>query len=588
MLKPFPFLGIRSRLILLLLIILVPLLLIETFISHRTYKARESEELRANVELARAVARSFDTFISNILHSQWVIGRVLTMDTPISARDRDRILDDFAADNPVIRSVFWVDPGGQIVASSLRTYIGFDVSDRSFVKDVIAGRDWAVSELIVGRATGKPAFTISRGIRNAQGMLLGIVAASIEPERLDNVLKVERSKEAGISIIDHKGMHVFRYPLAAYTMEQRNWLKLYPILGDALKGKEVAIRQKSKIRGEERLVAFVPVSSLGWVAAASRSEDEAMKPIIATLGFQAGLVLLVVLLSFGAAMVLSRPTLNAIIRLRNHALALGQGEMKDFVVTSGPNEIKDLSLALNKMATEVQLREKRLEDANKELESFSYTVSHDLKAPLRAIDGYSRMMLKKCGSSLDEEATRLFNVIRINTAMMNVLIDDLLSFSRVLRESMNLVQIDMKHLVSEVWEDIRAANQERELELKAANIMPAYGDLTLIRQVLFNLISNAVKFTKNQKPGIIELTSYMEADKVVYCVKDNGIGFDMAYYDKLFAIFQRLHGVEAYEGTGVGLAIVQRIVQRHGGRIWAEGKVDEGATFCFTLPPGKE
>jgi chemotaxis family two-component system sensor kinase Cph1 len=171
---------------------------------------------------------------------------------------------------------------------------------------------------------------------------------------------------------------------------------------------------------------------------------------------------------------------------------------------------------------------------------------------------------------------------------MGVLIDDLLSFSRVLKESMNLVQIDMKQLVSEVWEDIRAANQEWELELKAANIMPAYGDLTLIRQVLFNLISNAVKFTKTRIPGIIEISSYMESDKVVYCVKDNGVGFDMAHYDKLFAIFQRLHIDEAYEGTGVGLAIVQRIVQRHSGRVWAEGKVDEGATFCFTLPPGKE
>lgn len=240
-------------------------------------------------------------------------------------------------------------------------------------------------------------------------------------------------------------------------------------------------------------------------------------------------------------------------------------------------ERKQAEAALNE-------RTVQLENANKELESFSYTVSHDLKAPLRAIDGYSRMMLKKCGSTFDEEATRMFNVIRSNTAKMGLLIDDLLSFSRVLRERMNLSEIDMNRLVSEVWEDIRAANQERELQLKAANIMPGYGDLTLIRQVLFNLISNAVKFTKNRKPGTIELSSYMESDNVVYCVKDNGVGFDMAYYDKLFGIFQRLHGDEAYEGTGIGLAIVQRIVQHHGGRVWAEGKVDEGATFCFTLP----
>jgi len=249
-------------------------------------------------------------------------------------------------------------------------------------------------------------------------------------------------------------------------------------------------------------------------------------------------------------------------------------------------------LMLRLKETEDELRKQRnhldklvseLAAANKELESFSYSVSHDLKAPLRAIDGYSRMFLKKYGSALDEDAARLINVIRSNTERMGFLIDDLLSFSRVIRNEMSASAIDMETLAGEVWKDIQAINQEREFEVRIAKLLPGFGDRPLIRQALVNLFSNAVKFTKNRKPAVIELTSYCESDKIVYCLKDNGVGFDMGYHDRLFGVFQRLHGQE-YEGTGVGLSIVQRIINRHGGRIWAEGEVDNGATFYFSLP----
>jgi len=232
----------------------------------------------------------------------------------------------------------------------------------------------------------------------------------------------------------------------------------------------------------------------------------------------------------------------------------------------------------------LQERTQQLEEANRELESFSYSVSHDLKAPLRAIEGYSRILVKKYGETLGEDAAHMVGVIRNSTEKMVVLIDDLLSFSRVLKSSMTFSDIDMDKLASDVWDDIRTACQERELDVKVAKLLPGFGDRALIRQVLFNLFSNAVKFTNSRKPGIIEVSSYLEPGSVVYRVKDNGVGFDMAYYDKLFGVFQRLHSQEEYEGTGVGLAIVQRIVQRHGGRVWAEGEVDKGAAFYFALP----
>lgn len=229
-------------------------------------------------------------------------------------------------------------------------------------------------------------------------------------------------------------------------------------------------------------------------------------------------------------------------------------------------------------------RTQQLEDANKELESFSYSVSHDLKAPLRAIEGFSRMLLKKDADQLSEDALRKLDVIRSNADRMNTLIDDLLSFSKVLKSNIAISEINVDELAKEAWTEIQSANTEREIELRIKNILPGKGDPALVRQVLLNLLSNAVKFTKSRKPGIIEMSCYSENGHVVYCVKDNGLGFDMAYHDKLFGVFQRLHSHEEYEGTGVGLAIVHRIINRHGGKVWAEGEVDKGATFYFTLP----
>jgi PAS domain S-box-containing protein len=238
---------------------------------------------------------------------------------------------------------------------------------------------------------------------------------------------------------------------------------------------------------------------------------------------------------------------------------------------------------LAKQAAQLQERKAQLEVINSELESFSYSISHDLRAPLRAIDGFSRIILRQQGDKFDEKTRHQFNMIRDNINLMAVLIENLLSFSRVQKASMSISVIDMDKLSREVWNEIRTANKERKLNFKITKIKPGYGDLTLIRQVLFNLFSNAVKFTKNQKRSIIEMSSYIESDKTVYCIKDNGAGFDMAHYDKLFGVFQRLHSNEEYEGTGIGLAIVQRIINRHGGRVWANSEVEKGATFCFTL-----
>jgi len=239
---------------------------------------------------------------------------------------------------------------------------------------------------------------------------------------------------------------------------------------------------------------------------------------------------------------------------------------------------------LKKAEISLKERTRQLEDANKELESFSYSVSHDLRAPLRAIDGYSRMILREQGDKFDENTKNRFNVIRDNVKLMNQLIDDLLAFSRLGRNAVSISRLNMKDLTKDVWGELKTINPDSPVSLKINPLPPAMGDRSLMRQVLVNLLSNALKFSRIRKSPLIEIGGHSAEGENVYYVRDNGVGFDMQYHDKLFGVFQRLHSAGDYEGTGVGLAIVQRIILRHGGRIWAEGVVDKGATFYFTLP----
>jgi light-regulated signal transduction histidine kinase (bacteriophytochrome) len=229
-------------------------------------------------------------------------------------------------------------------------------------------------------------------------------------------------------------------------------------------------------------------------------------------------------------------------------------------------------------------RTSQLAAANKELESFSYSVSHDLRAPLRAISGYANILLEDYEAVLDEEGRRMCGIISRETKQMGRLIDDLLSFSRMGRREMYLQQIDMENMVHLVAADLLKGEDRNRLEFRIGNLLPITGDAALMRQVWVNLLSNAIKFTSKKTRAVIEVNSSESEEGVLYSVRDNGAGFDMEYVNKLFGVFQRLHSESEFEGTGVGLAIVQRVVHRHGGRVWAEGKVEEGATFQFLLP----
>jgi light-regulated signal transduction histidine kinase (bacteriophytochrome) len=245
---------------------------------------------------------------------------------------------------------------------------------------------------------------------------------------------------------------------------------------------------------------------------------------------------------------------------------------------------KDANRELQRMNEALEESSRHLKEVNKELESFSYSVSHDLRTPLRAIDGFSYIMQTQYADILDNEGKELLRVIRNNTARMSQLIDDLLRFSRLSRNEMRMIPINMDELARDVFEQLRVNLKERNIHLKMGILPVARGDKSLLQEVFVNLLSNAIKFTRTKETAVIEVGCSAGKTENRYFIKDNGVGFDMKYAGKLFGVFQRLHSEEAYEGTGVGLAIVQRIISRHGGRVWAQGEAEKGAVFYFTLP----
>ena len=248
------------------------------------------------------------------------------------------------------------------------------------------------------------------------------------------------------------------------------------------------------------------------------------------------------------------------------------------------NERKRAEKEIRKLNEDLERRTIELEAANKEMEAFSYSVSHDLRTPLIVIVGFSRKLLVEHSGHLDPKGQHYLNIIRGSAQNMYQLIDDLLGFFHLGRQKIDLSSIDMGGLAKVLFEELKNIAPERMLRLNIKPLPPCWGDQAMIRQVFMNLLSNAIKFTRCKETGVIEIGGWIQNGENIYYVRDNGAGFDMEKANKLFGVFERLHNPEEFEGTGVGLALVQRIIHRHGGRVWAEGKVNEGAAFYFSLP----
>ena len=271
-----------------------------------------------------------------------------------------------------------------------------------------------------------------------------------------------------------------------------------------------------------------------------------------------------------------------------HTLYVSKSDLPYFLVfTAFAGLATWFSAARRRVEAELEKRSMELETVNKELEAFAYSVSHDLRAPLRHMSGFTELLQKNSGAQLNEKSQRYLKMILESANRMGILIDDLLSFSRIGRAETHKTTVNMEQLVREVVGEVQQEGEGREILWKVGKLPSWYGDRAMLRLALVNLISNAVKFTRTRARAEIEIGASGQQDELVVFVRDNGVGFDMKYVDKLFGVFQRLHPADAFEGTGIGLATVQRIAIRHGGKAWAEGQVEQGATFYISLSNSK-
>lgn len=349
-------------------------------------------------------------------------------------------------------------------------------------------------------------------------------------------------------------------------------------------------------RGQERMFASVrPVTTTSWQVLVEFPRHSIVAAANKFLFWMLGAGIFLLVAGIVLAWMMSRNITRPLQQLTSAASSIASGDLTTKVDVDRHDELGKLARAFNAMAVQIQNaqqglenkvseRTSQLEAVNKELEAFSYSVSHDLRAPLRAVSGYANILKEDYGPNLDAEANRILNAILTNAHMMGQLIDDLISFSRISRKEVAHHPIDMKQLAETCVQEIRETNGSKQYDVQIGPLPACSGDQSMIKQVWLNLIGNAVKYSSREKSPRIEI-GYKEDEKGhVYFVKDNGVGFDMQYAHKLFGVFQRLHSPEAFEGTGVGLALAKRIINKHSGDIWAEAAPGKGATFYICLP----
>ncbi len=567
---------------------IAPLLLLVAGTYWSWYETRMEMEFRANREYARAVAENFVSFIRATREQAGLIGAAI-----VAARWDRQTLTTFLEENDRamdrVGSYTWVSPDGTVLASSNPRAVGLSVSDRPYFQELLNGQSWSISNLIRSRAHGEYIIVLARAVQDKEARLQGVVVVEITPGRIESLLTQTRTGAGTFTIFDKAGRLVFRSgpPTAGRELADPG----DPLVFEALRGKEVDGEFRTAPGETTRLGSRVPIGEIGWVAGASRPKADLVGPVYKS-AFRALVAAALVLLTAATlAMLVNRRILRGVEALRKHAALLGAGQLEHRVDRAEIEELAELARSFNRMADEITNHQRAIEQTNRELlrsnrdlEAFSYSVSHDLRAPLRAIDGFSLAVVEDYSDKLDEEGRRLLTVIRTNAQRLEQLIDDLLAYSRVGRKPVDLARVNVERLVREVFSEQIASLGDKPPVLEVSPLPTTLADRTLLRQAFANLIGNAVKFTHGRPDPRIRVRGSVEDGETVYSIEDNGVGFDMRYVGKLFGVFQRLHGANEFEGTGVGLAIVEQIIKRHGGRVWAEGEVNRGATFHFALP----
>ncbi|TXT35793.1 MAG: Signal transduction histidine kinase [Comamonadaceae bacterium] len=492
---------------------------------------------------------------------------------------------------PMIDSLRIADARGNVVVGGDEASTsGITIADRDYFLVLkknhsnVASSGLVISPPVLGRISGKWVLIFARSLSRADGGFDGIIYAPVTIEWFNQKFVELEVGPRGAVVLRGNASRDFdllaRYPQAGFVGQTKVSPQFTALI--TAHPKSGTYEAKAGADNIRRIFSYQAVGNYPLITLVGLSTEDTLAqwwPEVVKLSALAAVFTL--LTALGGWLVVR--AWNARAQAYENMHVLNEELVRDNSARrQAEAEITRLNAELEQRVRE---RTVELENANKGLEAFSYSVSHDLRAPLRAIDGFSRMLEEDYQDKLDTEGLRLLNVVRTNTERMGVLIDDVLEFSRMGRRDMQASDsVDMNRLVGEITEELQSAAAGPALRFEIAELPLAQGDSAMIRQVLVNLLSNAVKFTRMQPQAIIVVGGQAQAGENLYFVKDNGVGFDMQYVEKLFGVFSRLHATDEFEGTGIGLAIVKRIIERHGGRVWAQGNVGEGATFYFTLP----
>lgn len=589
-----PFLGsLAAQVVLLVLSIALPCTAVIAYLAHMGAKHAQEQAMARVKHVAEEIASDAATFIRSTEARATFLARVPRIRAPQRAQC-DPLIQATHLMNPRYSMVFQVDSAGDVVCWSLdKDPAGVNYGDRAWFSQAMRATGFLVGAPLAGRVLGGTlAIPMTLTVRDANGAvstILNLAATMREVSRLAEHPGLPEGSVATIVSADGT--------IVARSLEPEKWLgkdvQESPFIASLVAKREGTVVTRG-LDDVERIYAFTTIPGVGWLVAAAVPVEVVVGPYRERLVRTGLLVAIVTAGVVILALLLARRILQPVQALAASARSVTSGVFGPPVPESGPHEIREVTRTFNRMKrarldAERQLKRSTLElrSANAELEAFAYSVSHDLRTPLRAISGFSQVLVEDYRDRLDDEGKDSLLRIQSATQRLSALIDDILKLSRATRSALAPQEVDLSRLVEAALAELRAAEPGRAVSAAVMPGIAAWGDPGLLAQVIANLVGNAWKFTSRRQGARIEFFAERAAAELRCCVRDNGAGFDPEYKANLFGPFQRLHSDSEFPGTGIGLATVKRIITRHGGRIWAEGAVNQGAAFYFTLP-GKE
>ncbi len=597
----------RNQLLGLVLLVFVPVFLLTI---HNNVKERQREkqstrhETIATVKLAVAKQETFvkaaRKLLTTVSQFEFLVATTNRMFSEIHFKNLRQLYPEYL-------DIGLIESNGTLFCSTIITNGTPNLSGWSCFKRVMEGRRFSMGDLETAGTTPEETLDFGLPILDEKGAVKRVFFASLNISEFRRVAtEIELRDGANLMVIDGNGSLLAQHPRLPTSTQSGKSLVQYPYLTTALKKNQTVFETKDNDR-VEKLYAIAGVGDGSknrfWVsvdvptAAAFAGADQSLRKNILIMSVIACIALV------AAYFYSERFFLRPLRALTEEAQLLAAGKWTSRALSvNGKGELADLSKNFQEMAlaleeqrsclekSNIQLEQRvlertsQLEQAGKELEAFSYSVSHDLRSPIRHISGFVDMLRCELGNSVNEKSARYLNIIADSAKQMGQLIDDLLVFSRMGRVEMQKTVVDADQLIRTTITNLEPETKNRNICWEISALPRMQADPSMLRQVFVNLLSNAIKYSQPRDPARIQV-GHEEAEKeIIVFIRDNGVGFDMQFADKLFGVFQRLHRHDEFEGTGIGLANVRRIINRHGGRTWAEGKLGEGATFYFSLP----